>query len=219
MVPPPRRETHHAPPPGQKNNLRSEGKKEKRKIPLNEGGKGGASAAARSARTLPRSGTAERMMGCFAGHGASASRDEDSKNLLPVRRRSLQSRSTPRRGASCARTLHARPPCTSRAAPGRAAAFARRVAPREVEHRFTLRRQARPSMAARGKPRFRGGKRPRRPALLSCRFAPQKKKGEQGKSLLPPKQACSLPTCQGQAASGGASGRALDTSSRRYAHA
>ena len=41
VVPPPRRETHHAPPPGQKNNLRSEGKKEKRKIPLNEGGKGG----------------------------------------------------------------------------------------------------------------------------------------------------------------------------------
>ena len=116
-------------------------------------------------------------MGCFAGHGASASRDEDSKKLLQSWRARLQSRSTPRRGASCARTLHARPPCASRAAPGRAAAFARRAAPREAEHRFTLRRQARPSMAARGKPRFRGGRRPRRPALPSCRFAPQKRKG------------------------------------------
>ena len=154
-------------------------------------------------------------MGCFAGHGASASRDEDSRKLLQSWRARLQSRSTPRRGASCARTLHARPPCASRAAPGRAAAFARRAAPREAERRFTLRRQARPSMAARGKPRFRGGRRPRRPALPSHRFAPQKKKGEQGKALLPPKRACSRPTCQGQAASGGASGRALDTSSRR----
>ena len=106
-------------------------------------------------------------MGCFAGHGASASRDEDSKKLLQSWRARLQSRSTPRRGASCARTLHARPPCASRAAPGRAAAFARRAAPRETEHRFTLRHRAAVHGRARQAPAFEAaGDRAAPPCLL-----------------------------------------------------
>lgn len=47
-------------------------------------------------------------------------------------------------------------------------------------------------------------------------FARAKKKGQQGTSLLPPKGAYRRPTCQGQAAAGGAPfGRSLDTASRR----
>ena len=80
--------------PGQKNGLRS-GEEEKR-IQVSEGGKG--ATPPRFARTLPRSGTKERKMGCLAGHGASASRGETSTEPIHVRRSRLQSRPTSRRG-------------------------------------------------------------------------------------------------------------------------
>ena len=53
VVPPPRRETHHAPPPGQKNNLRSEGKRKSARFHSTRGGRGGFCRRAFRADTAP----------------------------------------------------------------------------------------------------------------------------------------------------------------------
>lgn len=65
-------------------------------------------------------------MRCVAAHGASASRDEDSKKLLPARRRRLRSRPASREGDNSSPF----------------ACFGRELSPSlETKRRITLRRE------------------------------------------------------------------------------
>ena len=92
--PPARRASHRARRRGRKTDCARGKRMGANKV--SEGGKG--ATPPRFARTLCRSRTEERKMGCVAAHGASTSGDEDSKKLLLVDRRSLRSRPASREG-------------------------------------------------------------------------------------------------------------------------